>query len=305
MEKTLVEIYVHGGLLDTLEIEWRGMVITQRLDYLGVPFRFSRCRQTGHLKKDCRLPFGVHSDEPHSDDTITHGYSLEVETLEQVKYPGARDLDYSPPSTTTFVGNLRHYVPSLYCSLTAWEKDHLDSFFSAFSNDTGASDTSEMRVSGPEVNIILTESDVSPLDSKVVECTTYSSSTESLHKTKNDQPNLLLSEDSPLLPSYGELDLSDHSLDKMLTDLVPTFREVNSLVTIPIFLRRTEVAAGEPGNMEPDPLVSEASNGNSLAWSQGLGLEISPVKTRSAHKKVGSTHSNLLALEVTSRLCWR
>jgi hypothetical protein len=39
--------------------------------------------------------------------------------------------------------------------------------------------------------------------------------------------------------------------------------------------------------MEPDPLVSEASNGNSLAWSRGLGLEISPVKTRSAHKKWG------------------
>jgi hypothetical protein len=108
------------------------------------------------------------------------------------------------------------------------------------------SDTYEMRVSEYEVNIILIESGVSTMDSKVVECTTYSPPDESPHKTKTNQPNLLLSEDSPLLLGYGEPDLSDHSLDKMLTDLVPTFREVNSLVTIPIFLRRTEVAAGEP-----------------------------------------------------------
>jgi hypothetical protein len=38
MVKILVEIDVHGGILDTIEIEWCDMVITQRLDYLGVPF---------------------------------------------------------------------------------------------------------------------------------------------------------------------------------------------------------------------------------------------------------------------------
>jgi len=282
-----------------------GMVIAQRLDYLEVSFHCSHCRQTGHLKKDCILPFGVYSDESLSDDTVTNGYSPEVETLECGNYPGAWDLDCSPTSTSTFVGKLHHYVPSLYCSLTTCQRDHLESFFSVVSNETRVFDTSEMRFSESKVNIILIESGVSTLDSKVVECMTYSPSDESPHKTKANQPNLLLSEDSPLLPGYEEPDLSDHSLDKMLTDLVLTFREVNNLVTILIFLRRTKVVVGEPGNMEPDPLVSEASNGKSLAWSWGLGLEISPVKTRSSNKKVGSTHSNLLALEVTSRLHWR
>jgi hypothetical protein len=47
---------MHVGLLDNLEIEWCGLVFTQRLDYLGVPFRCARYQQTGHLKKDCRLP---------------------------------------------------------------------------------------------------------------------------------------------------------------------------------------------------------------------------------------------------------
>jgi hypothetical protein len=53
MEKILVEVDIHGGLLENLEIDWRGFIYTQRMDYLGVPFRCSRCRQTGHLKKDC------------------------------------------------------------------------------------------------------------------------------------------------------------------------------------------------------------------------------------------------------------
>jgi hypothetical protein len=113
MVKILVEIDVHGGILDTIEIEWCDMVITQRLDYLGVPFCFPRCRQIGHLEKDCRVPFGRYSNGPHLDDTVTNGYSLEVETLERVKYLGDQDLDCSPLSTTTFVGKLRHYVPSL------------------------------------------------------------------------------------------------------------------------------------------------------------------------------------------------
>jgi hypothetical protein len=36
--KILVEMDVHGGLPELLEIEWRGKRITQRLDYLGIPF---------------------------------------------------------------------------------------------------------------------------------------------------------------------------------------------------------------------------------------------------------------------------
>jgi len=38
MAKILVEIDIHGGLLDVLEIEWRGLLFVQRLDYLGFLF---------------------------------------------------------------------------------------------------------------------------------------------------------------------------------------------------------------------------------------------------------------------------
>jgi len=36
--RILVEVDIHGGLLEELVIEWHGRQITQRLDYLGVPF---------------------------------------------------------------------------------------------------------------------------------------------------------------------------------------------------------------------------------------------------------------------------
>jgi hypothetical protein len=51
MEKVLVEVDIHAGLLETLEIEWRGHLLVQRLDYLGIPFRCSLCRRTRHLRK--------------------------------------------------------------------------------------------------------------------------------------------------------------------------------------------------------------------------------------------------------------
>ena len=39
MEKKLVEVDMHGGLLDYWNIEWHGLVFSQCLYYLGVPFR--------------------------------------------------------------------------------------------------------------------------------------------------------------------------------------------------------------------------------------------------------------------------
>jgi hypothetical protein len=41
MARILVEVDMHVGLLESLEIDWRGHLFDQRLDYLGVPFRCS------------------------------------------------------------------------------------------------------------------------------------------------------------------------------------------------------------------------------------------------------------------------
>jgi hypothetical protein len=79
MAKILVEVDIHGGLSESLDIEWHGMVFTKRLDYLGIPFCCSHCRQTGHLRKDCHHPVGEPIDVTSSEENFTNGYSLELE----------------------------------------------------------------------------------------------------------------------------------------------------------------------------------------------------------------------------------
>jgi hypothetical protein len=37
--RVLVEMDVHLGLPETMEVEWRGICCQQRLDYLGLPFQ--------------------------------------------------------------------------------------------------------------------------------------------------------------------------------------------------------------------------------------------------------------------------
>jgi hypothetical protein len=53
LARILVELDIHEGLLETLDIDWRGHLTRQKLDYLGVPFRCTLCRQTCHLRKTC------------------------------------------------------------------------------------------------------------------------------------------------------------------------------------------------------------------------------------------------------------
>jgi hypothetical protein len=51
MGRVLVEMDITSRLSETLEIEWRGQKLLQNLDYLGLPFRCNRCRETGHLRR--------------------------------------------------------------------------------------------------------------------------------------------------------------------------------------------------------------------------------------------------------------
>jgi hypothetical protein len=49
--RILVKIYFHMGLPAELEIEWKGLVSMQRLEYWGISFHCSACKEVGHLKK--------------------------------------------------------------------------------------------------------------------------------------------------------------------------------------------------------------------------------------------------------------
>jgi hypothetical protein len=67
MEKVLVEVDIHTRLLETLEIEWRVHLFYQRLDYLGIPFHYSLCICTSHLRKECPPIYGALVEENSSE----------------------------------------------------------------------------------------------------------------------------------------------------------------------------------------------------------------------------------------------
>jgi hypothetical protein len=114
MGKILVEMDVHGGLPELLEIDWRGCRIVQRLDYLGIPFRCSICHKTGHLRNTCM----GREEEEISEDTTLHRDLGDLE--DEVASIG---VDYcvpplestpSPERDDTFMGKLSFYCPTLY-----------------------------------------------------------------------------------------------------------------------------------------------------------------------------------------------
>ena len=157
------------------------------------------------------MPF----DESPLEETVTNGYSPEMQVLELVSYLGVWDLDNSPSPNSTFVGKLRLYIPSLYCSLTGWERDHLDSFYSVETFVTGVTDKIEALVSEPKVlapnSETISTTPVTCLD----EWRPHSSFQDTHVSTTSVLTESLMMEGSPLSPSYGEPTTSKHSLDRL------------------------------------------------------------------------------------------
>jgi hypothetical protein len=127
LEKVLVELDIHTGLMESLDIVWRGHYIYQKLDYLGIPFRFSFCRKTDHLRRHCpgfakeeksedtMLNFSTRVDSPGVDSRVLNTYFPKAQ--------GANDSDCSYIVT----GKLKTIFPSLFFSLSSWERETLDS----------------------------------------------------------------------------------------------------------------------------------------------------------------------------------
>jgi hypothetical protein len=103
------------------------MLRTQTLDYLGVPFRCTRCRQTGHLRRDCK---GFIWTTHHQNLKC---YRIPTSTDPPEVSSGGWNVlipeEVSPEedsSDTCFTSKLKTLCPSLYFSLSSWERLSLD-----------------------------------------------------------------------------------------------------------------------------------------------------------------------------------
>jgi hypothetical protein len=123
LARILVELDIHEGLLESLDIDWRGHLTRQKLDYLGIPFRCSLCRQTDHLRKSCT---GALEDELSEETMLELASNLDSPDLNtQINLPDYPE-DGISPGLDSITGKLKTICPTLFFSLSSWEKDFLD-----------------------------------------------------------------------------------------------------------------------------------------------------------------------------------
>jgi hypothetical protein len=114
-----VELDIQAGLPDILEIDWHNQLISQRLDFMGIPFRCSLCRRTGHLRRDChKFPppdFALDLAEEENFD----GYISSPNQFVEEEATSSRET-ISPDDS--LVGKIQLLCPSLYNSLSSWDR---------------------------------------------------------------------------------------------------------------------------------------------------------------------------------------
>jgi hypothetical protein len=110
MARIYVEIDIQAGLPEVLEIDWRNQLVSQRLDYLGIPFRCSICRRTGHLRRDCSKFPQPEVDLDPVEDLFFNGYISSPEQPAK-ETPGQSGIDTS--TGDNIMDKLQNFCPSL------------------------------------------------------------------------------------------------------------------------------------------------------------------------------------------------
>jgi hypothetical protein len=88
-----------------------------------------------------------------------------------------------------------------------------------------------------------------------------------------------------LLLGCRESELGDSDLGIVLESLVPSIKEVQSPINLPIYRGRSVYHRPEPDGGSGSSGTLVGATGKEYTWSKGLGMETSPIKTRSARKK--------------------
>ena len=101
----MVELDISKGLLPEIDLLYGDPVITQRLDYLHMPFRCNYSHETGHLRNSCTLL--------RRGRSVKHGFDLSSRSVSpspEVSIPSVEPLEptseviYASSSPTPYEG---------------------------------------------------------------------------------------------------------------------------------------------------------------------------------------------------------
>jgi len=123
MGKILVGIDVHNGLPEAIDIDWRGRHIIQRMHYVGIPFLCSWCRDTRHLRRDCR---GTQVEEKTEEDDIREDPPEYVIVEDFLGSSPSFYEPLAPDESVTLIGKLKNFCPLFFNSLSLWECEALE-----------------------------------------------------------------------------------------------------------------------------------------------------------------------------------
>jgi hypothetical protein len=153
-----------------------------------------------------------------------------MDAQEPRDFSGVRTEESPEPTDPTFIGKLKLLCPSLYFSLSAWERDHLDSVF--LSDMLHSSEVGK----GKDLDSVQEITDL--VDDRTMPIPGTVTNQE---KSPLVLPETLTVEDSNIVLGYGEPVSSDHSLDRIISALVPSFSETSSPTLIPTYLGKEVV----------------------------------------------------------------
>jgi hypothetical protein len=263
-------------------------MISQKLDYLGIPFRCSICRRTGHLRRDCsKFPPPEALLDP-AEEANFNGY-ISSPNL-PVDDPSFHRDDTAPEDD--LVSKIQSLCPSLYSTFSASDRLYISEHSDLILSPTPSPTPTDLPLDSPVPDSIHPTASIPPnvqvsLNTLPTPPTQLISEIDPLN-TLND-----ISEPNPLA-GFAEPPLSDTQLDSIIRDL-PTDSTLpfESLPLHTYHGNSTTVGLGRTADNTSSSRLFPSTFPDPT-WSRGVGQELSPLKTRSARKKIltGSTSAD-------------
>jgi hypothetical protein len=88
-----------------------------------------------------------------------------------------------------------------------------------------------------------------------------------------------------IVPGCRESEDDDSSLNVVLDSLIPFIHDNNSTIQLPVYLGNTCYDDPTSGGKASTSCTRSEGTGKEYAWSRGLGIEHSPIKTQSSRKR--------------------